>query len=200
MAEYEKLHWRNNESPAISAENLNHMDEGIAALYDLLNTLHPVGEYYETSNADFNPNGTWPGTWELENDGRVHISTSTLHAAGTTGGEERVTLTAGQSGMPSHGHTFTQPKLPNHVHTATHKHSFTHLTKDGAEGTSKWTVHSEGSATNWGINNYTGNTGNPTTLPACTGGAVGSASAINAAESHENMMPYRTVYRWHRVA
>lgn len=200
MAEYEKLLWRNNEPPALNADNLNHMDDGIALAFELINAMHPVGEYYETSNADFDPNTAWGGTWVLENDGRVHISTSEDHEAGTTGGTETVTLTAAQSGLQDHTHPFTQPKLPNHVHSNTHKHSFSYLEKDGASGSAKWTVHSSGSPTSWGIENYTGNTGNPTSTPNCTGGAVGNATATDATAAHENMMPYRVVYRWHRVA
>ena len=53
---------------------------------------HPVGEYYWTSNASFNPATAWGGTWERIQDGRVLISNNGSHAVGSTGGSETVTL------------------------------------------------------------------------------------------------------------
>lgn len=40
----------------------------------LLDFFYPVGSYYETSDADFNPNTEWGGTWVLETSGVVHTS------------------------------------------------------------------------------------------------------------------------------
>ena len=37
----------------------------------LLDLLHPIGEYYETSNTSFDPNVSWGGTWVKETDERV---------------------------------------------------------------------------------------------------------------------------------
>ena len=37
----------------------------------LLNFFYPVGSYYETSDATFNPNTAWGGTWVLDSAGRV---------------------------------------------------------------------------------------------------------------------------------
>lgn len=53
---------------------------------------HPVGEYYWTSNASFNPATAWGGTWERIQDGRVLISNNGSHSVGSTGGSETVTL------------------------------------------------------------------------------------------------------------
>lgn len=65
--------------------------------------FYPVGSYYETSNADFDPNITWGGTWVLENEGQVHVSAGTNYEIGDTGGEAEHTLTVNE--MPSHTHT-----------------------------------------------------------------------------------------------
>ena len=54
----------------INAENLNFN------FTELINILHPVGEYFYTSDANFNPNTAWCGTWALENDGTVLVSKS----------------------------------------------------------------------------------------------------------------------------
>lgn len=39
----------------------------------LLDVLHPVGEYYETSNTEFDPNVTWGGTWVQDTRGLVTV-------------------------------------------------------------------------------------------------------------------------------
>lgn len=88
----------------INATNLNNMQ------LNLLDITHPIGEYYETSNADFNPNTYWGGTWELENDGAVLASKSdTIGSAfnvdiGTIIGEEEHTMTIDE--LVSHNHTY----------------------------------------------------------------------------------------------
>lgn len=56
--------------------------------------FYPVGSYYETSNASFDPNVTWGGTWVLENEGQVHVSAGSNYEIGDTGGKEKVTLSA----------------------------------------------------------------------------------------------------------
>lgn len=86
-----------------NATNLNNMQK---LLVDL---IYPVGTYYETSNNDFNPNTSWGGTWELETDGTVLVSSSSDSGSafndetGTTVGAETHTLTTSE--MPSHGHS-----------------------------------------------------------------------------------------------
>ena len=86
----------------LNAENLNFN------FTEVINILHPIGEYFYTSDATFNPNTAWCGTWVLENDGTVLVSKSdttgsTFNAAvGAVVGEEKHTLTIDE--MPSHSH------------------------------------------------------------------------------------------------
>ena len=86
----------------INAANLNYN------FNELINMLHPVGEFYETSDSSFNPNVSWGGTWELESDGTVLVSKSSTsgskfnNSVGTVVGEENHTLTIEE--MPSHDH------------------------------------------------------------------------------------------------
>ena len=74
----------------------------ISALLDL---FYPVGSYYETSDANFNPNESWGGTWNLDNDGTALVSksleTGSLFNAnlGTVVGEENHVLSRNQ--LPS---------------------------------------------------------------------------------------------------
>lgn len=68
----------------------------------LLDILHPVGEYYETSNTSFDPNVTWGGTWVRETDERVLVAAGSTIAVGATGGEKTHKMTEDE--LVSHGH------------------------------------------------------------------------------------------------
>lgn len=73
-----------------------------------IDLYYPVGTYYETSNKDFNPNITWGGTWEKEEDGTVLSSKSTVSGSllnaevGSIVGEDKHKLTISE--MPNHKH------------------------------------------------------------------------------------------------
>ena len=67
-----------------------------------IDLFYPVGSYYETSDANFDPNVTWGGTWVLETSGQVHVSAGTGYNIGDTGGEATHTLTVNE--MPHHRH------------------------------------------------------------------------------------------------
>ena len=71
---------------------------------DFINIVYPVGSYYETSDASFDPNVSWGGTWVEDTAGRVLVAndTGTFETVGATGGEETHTLIKAE--MPSHNH------------------------------------------------------------------------------------------------
>lgn len=64
--------------------------------------IYPVGSIYMSVNAT-NPSALFGGTWEQIKD-RFLLSAGDSHAAGSTGGEEKHTLTAAE--LPDHTHTF----------------------------------------------------------------------------------------------
>lgn len=72
----------------------------------ITNLFYPVGSYYETSDANFDPNVVWGGTWVLDSQGKVTVSQDTsdtdFGTIGGTGGEKTHTLTVDE--MPSHTH------------------------------------------------------------------------------------------------
>ena len=76
---YTKTNWV-NDSTALSADNLNHIEQGIYDVHEFMDALYshvyPVGCYFETTDLFFNPNTAFGGTWELEQEGLVHVSGS----------------------------------------------------------------------------------------------------------------------------
>lgn len=156
---------------------------------------YPVGTYYETSDLSFDPNTAWGGTWALDSAGRVTVARNASETEFNTIGK-----TGGSKYVQAHTHGFTNPTMPNHVHGMSHGHNLSGLTKDAGSGSAKWSLHASGGES-WSnmVVNYSGNTGNPTWLPACTGGAVGAVSGATTGSSG-NLQPYVVVNRWHRTA
>ena len=78
---------------------------------ELLDIFYPIGTYYETSNKEFDPNTSWGGTWELEEDGTALVSKSSVAGSkfnadiGTIVGSETHTLTVDE--MPKHSHAYS---------------------------------------------------------------------------------------------
>ena len=142
----------------------------------LIDKIYPVGSYYETSDADFNPNVTWGGTWSLEAEGLVHIGSGTNYTLGATGGESTHLLTSAESGLPSHTHTQAQ-----------HRHTLATDWSSGTGSSEAYTMQNNRSA---GATRYT-NYQTPT---------INSNTAADASTAHNNMQPYIVVNRWHRTA
>ena len=92
----------------VTAEDMNEIKNVIN------NLIYPIGTYYETSDLNFDPNVTWGGTWELDEDGTVLVSKSSATGSkfnvdlGTVVGEETHTLTVAE--MPSHKHSISYIK------------------------------------------------------------------------------------------
>lgn len=163
------------------------------------NIFYPVGSYYETTDSTFNPNTTWGGTWELEDEGLVHVSSGTNYSVSNlsqdggskqitytpTGSNSPVTLTANQSGIQSHTHTM-----------------------QGLSSNGSWYPLQFGgwytAGTNRGSINFNMSSG-------VTNQLRNSYTSVNAKEAHnhtftgtkatlDNMQPYKIVNRWHRTA
>lgn len=160
---------------------------------------HPVGEYYWTSNASFNPATAWGGTWERIQDGRCLISNNGSHSVGSTGGSETVTLSLSQ--IPSHSHP--------HTHSHSHDRGTMNITGTFAGGidTSNWSGafykmsqiprmnDADGHHMKTGFDasrSWTGRTSTDST------GA--SSHAQGGGQAHNNMPPFRTAICWHRTA
>lgn len=66
-------------------------------------TFYPIGSVYMTSNADFDPNTAWGGTWS-KIEGKMLIGADKTYKNGSTGGEATHTLSVAET--PAHAHRF----------------------------------------------------------------------------------------------
>lgn len=140
----------------------------------LLDILHPVGEYYETSNTSFDPNTTWGGTWYRDTKGLVTVGAvdevgedtypSLQLEVGDTTGEKEHTLTINE--MPSHNHGIGSD---NESFAAYHTNPV---------GNSNW---------EYGGNNH-------------LDGAITITTNTGGGQAHNNVQPSIGVIRWHRVS
>lgn len=141
----------------------------------MIDRFYPVGSYYETSNASFNPNTAWGGTWSLEAAGKVHIGAGTGYAIGATGGEAT--------------HTLTYNEIPSHMHDALDGIAFSGYSGWPSKTTTKYgLIFNSTAIANSGHASTTMNLVEMRTSYAGGGGA------------HNNMQPYVVVNRWHRTA
>lgn len=189
----------------------------------IVNIVYPVGSYYETSDANFNPNAVWGGTWVLEAEGIVHIS-------GTANGTYKVGTKYGantkkiEDANIAHGHGFTMPTMASSgsgtsgdggSHSGTLDirfwgtgHAFT-----GAGGVfSIGDVSSSANALGAASNNpkkiqratlSVGNHKHSTPNHTHTWSKNGSVNNLGTPSSRSNfnvMQESLAVYRWHRIA
>ena len=205
----------------------NFMDAN-SVMRSLFDFCYPVGSYYHTSDASFDPNDSWGGTWSLLGEGQVLLSGSAngSYQVGTQyGGNTKSYTPAGTIGdtklsdaQIAHGHGFTQPKIPAHTHNMGSGRSFvTHSSAESATiGETSCSLPGSGyyvptikSDDNWygAVNTASSGGGG-----ACTNGAVSDlsgASSTRTAHGHTwtgtardvNVMQLSTaVYIWHRTA
>lgn len=172
-----------------------------------INDIYPVGSIYMSVNAT-NPSTLFAGTtWEritgkfllgATDDGASGGNSTASVVAGGTGGEATHTLTHGESGVPSHSHTYTRPTVVSggggHSHTVQSK--YRSLKVGTSTSYNFW--HNDGTSTGNISPGISSNTGTHT--HTLTGGGVADNTAANASSGHNNMPPYLSVYIWKRTA
>ena len=209
---YTPTNWEES-ATSLGPTNLNHIEQGIKEAHDklkptalaelLLDIFHPVGMYFETKDSTFNPNTAWGGTWVLETEGLVHVSagaTYTVSDNAQDGGEATHTLTVDE--MPSHTHIQNshQHSLGNHSHSVQRAL--------GVSGSASWTGEQggdmTGSAHKYAYTSVSGTTIQTITSTGQNNGNTGGQTATNqntgGGQAHNNMQPYKNVYRWLRTA
>lgn len=137
---------------------------------DVPNKIYPIGSIYMSVNST-NPSELFGGEWKRIQD-RFLLASGTTYTNGSTGGSATVTLTANQSGVPQHTHTYAHTDTTYKLNTTNRK-----------PGTS--TAVAYGTSITATANNTTKTSNNNTSQ--------------NATESHNNMPPYLAVYMWERV-
>lgn len=141
------------------------------ALFDF---VYPVGSYYETSDATFDPNTAWGGTWSLEAEGLVHIGAGSNYTLGDTGGNKDAII-------------------PYHNHKGVDGLYFVTENYDTAGGIGEVRV----TATTSGSNYVPRNTSSSVDFAAKQSTAYAGTKGNT---SDANMQPYIVVNRWHRTA
>jgi uncharacterized coiled-coil DUF342 family protein len=147
----------------------------IVSLHSMLavywKTLYPVGSIYISTNANFNPQTSWGGTWVKTANGRCLIGANSTYPLGSTGGEAE--------------HTLTDSEMPIHRHGAGRYTGF-ELTNAGIRG-----ADSSSQPLEQALIANTNSTTYSNKLETNTAG-LGLA--------HNNMQPYLAVYIWERTA
>lgn len=141
---------------------------------EVIDLVYPVGSYYETSDASFDPNVAWGGTWVEDTEGQMLVAqdNGTFATLGDTGGAETHQHKYGMKYGEWWGNLCTNPKLIN-----------------GSEST--WLGGSQVSSENWNGSN------------AQSGGSSKSMttySIVANTTNGSNLPPYTVVKRWHRTA
>lgn len=163
---------------------------GGSALVDM---IYPVGSYYETSDADFDPNEAWGGTWEKDTSGRVLVAqdSGTFATIGATGGEEAHKLVASETPKHNHGNKSLVGTWANWGEGSKAVSS----TNNGYKVTGIVSAVGDNNQYGWGTD--TGRDQDNTSLKI---DASHTHSDFGGNGTHNNLQPYKVVARWHRTA
>ena len=146
----------------------------------LLDMVYPVGAYYSSSDPT-SPAELFGGTWE-DIHGRFLFAEDDAHPAGSTGGEEKHTLTVGE--MPSHGNHLMQGRMyeelaENASNDSSYRSNTLYLPKNAFASTGN---------INRGWKDWNG------------GEMYPAGTLKGGGQPHNNMPPYLAVYTWKRTA
>ena len=196
------------------SSNLSKIFLGTTSILDI---FYPIGSYYETSDANFNPNTVWGGTWYREIQGQVHISAGSNYTVSgtdttsTDSGETRVGTNRGGATSVSYtpsgtnadktvsvsgtvgSHTLTTDEIPSHSHSISFYYGGVGKANAPQRG-----YYEDTEAKSVSTSSAGGGKGHSHTFSgsstAHTHTFTGTAKNINV------MQPYIAVYRWHRTA
>lgn len=148
------------------------------------NIFYPVGSYYETTDTTFNPNITWGGTWELETEGLVHVSSGSNYAVTANaqdGGAKTINL--------QHRHDLAGYGRALVGRSSSALTTISYKTGGGSSAGYKYDRQLSGGGGIAGVNTTPTDT---SALEGTTGDKLSTAQSI--------MQPYKIVNRWHRTA
>ena len=147
----------------------------------LLDIFYPVGSYYETSDASFNPNTAWGGTWVEDSTGKVTVAQDTNDTAFDVIGET--------GGLKQTNHVFYRPPIN---------------TSRAQDAGQTYLNHVQNFVNAW-LQSGGSSSLTSSQSVAAVGGEVRSDGQINTEAgffkyTSTNLQPYITVKRWHRTA
>lgn len=189
--------------------------QGTTDLTGLLNLFYPVGSYYETSDANFNPNTSWGGTWVQDTKGQVMVSksdTGTFNTVGNNIGSETKTLVtdnlpAHNHGLNSHTHTYdksngtsgsttlTIDQIPAHSHTI-----FKKIGSVYAAGTDRGGVDTNNTQSTGTTGGGKGHTHTVSVTSTNTGKSSGNTADTGKGTAFSVVQNSKVCIRWHRTA
>lgn len=168
----------------------NYIFDKNGMMREFIDFFYPVGCFFDTTDASFNPNVVWGGTWELVKD-RVRVGAGNSYAVKSTGGSSTHSHTTSP-------HALSGNEMPKHDHAMNMSYAFA-----GWSGTSPLAYatidNPDRAGSGWGGNwnkVYTTSNGMDVIEPM---GNDQSHSHGNTGSS-SNMPPYYSSYMWHRTA
>ena len=156
--------------------------------------IYPVGAYYWTSDANFNPNNSFSGAWEKIDAGVTLVSAGTGYTV-TTG-------TAKDGGSPD-------AVVVEHNHTQNEHH---HGSASTAANAALMTIAGAGTDIGLGEIRVTAVTTGTNYVPRSSASGVDFIRTVQTSDTtatniktgvagtKKNMPPYKCAYCWHRVA
>lgn len=154
---------------------------------ELVDIFYPVGSYYETSNASFNPNTSWGGTWVEDTKGQTLVAKTdngTFSTLGANVGEE------------THTHEYGLIYCGAYRDTVIERNANAGIMNFNSDGT--FTLNNGSSAM---VGQYEtevngGYQGSTITSPT----ALSHYMATGNTSYENNIQPSKVVIRWHRTA
>lgn len=155
----------------------------------ILDIFYPVGSYYYTSDANFNPNNAWGGTWVLVDPGTFLTAAGTGYTLGSTGGTATVTLTTNQ--------------IPAHTHGEASLSGSFNIRRWGSTGQGATITYADGIVSHANLDASTNPIGagtSSTQYEKITIDATHTHNSVGGGAAHNNLPPYVAVNIWHRTA
>jgi hypothetical protein len=166
---------------------------GFSGLIDL---IYPIGSIYMSTN-NVSPQTFLGGSWDRIQD-KFLLAAGSSYSAGSTGGAATVKLTANQSGLRNHSHGASGSYSGANFYIRHGKSAGTDIVAAGAN-----TSVETGVGATWGNGISTQDYSHQidrVNIGGSVGVSVNDSGSAEAAEAHNNMPPYLTVYMWKRTA
>ena len=189
-------------SADMSSQEVENFVDSLDLNRNMLDFFYPVGSYYETSDTTFDPNIHWGGTWVLEPEGQVHVSSGENYEVGDTGGEASHTVTSTE--VPDHDHSLYGTGVAM-ISNYANRTFFQNTNSPAAYMVKNWATLTGASGYSWTHNSDAATTSSTeyyssavaTNLAGKTG-KIGNPTS--GTDDLSLMQPYIVVNRWHRTA